>query len=99
MGIYIQIKKINKKNEIYYYEVNTTQFDVKCPFYIGIDSLNKMLLIYKDLYFKELICNIDLINPSIPVCSIPAPLIARIITKVKQALKDNAFTEYISYEA
>lgn len=62
MGIYIEIKKMSEKNNIYRYKVSTGHFN-GLEFYIDIDVLKKQVSFYSLLSFSDSIAKIGFEEP------------------------------------
>jgi|SRR5579871_5338028 len=100
MAIYIEIKRIDTKDGIYYYQVSTEDFRIDKPFYISIDSLKMCMNVYEDQQYQKKRCSIDLQKPSLCECDFIMPeLSARILASVKRALARGKLEDFISYQA
>ena len=101
MGRYVEIKKIEATPTEYYYSVMSPDYPHVPMFYIGINPIEKSIRLYKDLADKQLECEIliDQYEASQLPSWIPSFLAYATLKKVRQAIEDNQFSDYISFQS
>lgn len=101
MGRYLEIKKIQEISGDYYYSVVSPDCPHVPMFYVGINPTEKRIRLYKDLADKELECEIliDQYEASQLPAWIPSFLVYATLKKVRQAIEDNQFDDYISFQS
>jgi hypothetical protein len=101
MGQYVEIKKIREISGDYYYSVTSPDYPHVPMFYIGINPTEKRVRLYKDLINKQLECEIlveQYESDQLPVW-IPGFLLYATLKKVRQAIEDDQFSDYISFQS
>jgi hypothetical protein len=97
MGIYIEIKKIKTEDYLHYYQVIPHDFKEVMPFTICIDSKNNFLHFLKANNEVEK-TTINLQNYyDANIDWLPMGLVAKILARVIDAVKQQVFPDYISH--
>lgn len=98
MGKLIKIDKYSHQNGIYYYFVHS---NTKKTFFLGIDSINKKILIFETNNFSEplLVIGEDISDERINLNHLEAKLFWPALSQVRKALMKNIFPDKLDYSA
>ncbi len=101
MGRYVEIKKIDATTTEYYYSVMSPDYPHVPMFYIGINPTETRVRLYKNLVNKQLECEIliDQYEASQLPSWIPSFLAYTTLKKVREAIEENQFSDYISFQS
>ena len=101
MARYVEIKKIQETSNEYYYSVMSPDYVHVPMFYVSINPAEKRMRLYRSLIDKHLECEFfvesyeaDQLPPWIP-----SFLLYATIKKIGQAISENQFSYYISFQS
>ena len=99
MEIFVGIKKVKSAKNIFYYFVQTEDFN-GAHFLVKINPLKKTIVIFKDQNSESPLHTLDLTKKSYKGLSIPGinlRVLPYVILKIKNALKENYFPDILDY--
>lgn len=100
MGRCAQIKKHSINDFNYYYEVYSPDYTEIKPFFVGIDSRDKLISFFKTDDFSRPTLIYNMSNPQeIHVEGLPNFLLYASLVKAKEALEKMEFPEYLSFQS
>lgn len=102
MGRYIEIKKIGTEKTIYYYRVVSPDFPTVNIFYIGLNPQEQSIYFFRNKKFDtpDYTVALNAQNEKIEAVDwLPNFLFYGTFVKAREALINNKFTEFISFQS
>jgi hypothetical protein len=102
MGRYIEIKKFKTTQNIHYYQVASPDFPQVNAFYIGLDPQHQSIYFFKNKEFDipDHTIALNIQDKKIePMDWLPIFLFYGTLVKARDALANNKFTEFISFQS